>query len=82
MSDIDVESSDAWSQKDKEMIFDACRAHEGGFKGLNSLVKALLRDWLADTAKAALLQGDSDHTLMTQVASLMRGTTSATIAAR
>jgi len=48
MTRVDIENAQAWRPDDQIMIANAVRATSGGFTGLNTRVKDMLRTWLAD----------------------------------
>ena len=62
-SKIDVENSEAWNPKDKEMIFAAVEAETGGFGAVNNTICAQMRDWLARTARSLAVEGDAGKEL-------------------
>jgi hypothetical protein len=49
MTKVDIENAQAWRPDDQTMIASAVRRTKGGFAGLNTRVKNMLRTWLADT---------------------------------
>ena len=53
LSRVDARQSTAWLQSDRDTIFAAVEAG-CGFTQLNAAVHGLLRDWLADSGRAAL----------------------------
>jgi len=82
-SRIDVEDSEAWNPKDKDMIFDVVRKSEGGFQAVNMIVFDAMREWLAESGRVAIDYGDSVYDedkdvivnnlhLMTSVGRLMK----------
>ena len=61
---VQAEKATAKSAHDKETIFAAIGASEGGFTGLNVKVKDQLRAWLLQTAQHAVSggRGETGHT--------------------
>ena len=51
MMRVDAENSQCYMPADREMIFAAVRATDGGFHHVNLTVKALLRDWVLGQLK-------------------------------
>ena len=51
MMRVDTENAQCYMPADREMIFAAVRATDGGFHHVNLTVKALLRDWLLGQLK-------------------------------
>ena len=54
LCNIDVHKSEAWNPKDLEMIFAAVEKEEGGFAGVNNLLCAQMRDWLAENVRSVV----------------------------
>ena len=73
-SKVDLERSDTRNPKDKEMILAAVKRNIG-MKELNARVKAMLREWLAKTAREELAAMPVDERatsmLITSVARLL-----------
>ena len=60
LCNIDVQKSEAWNPKDLEMIFAAVEKEEGGSAGVNNLICAQMRDWLAGNVRALVMNVDDD----------------------
>ena len=55
LCNIDVHKSEAWNPKDLEMIFAAVEQEDGGFAGVNNLLCAQMRDWLAENVRSLVI---------------------------
>tara|TARA_A100001015_G_scaffold320042_1_gene445009 strand:+ start:1376 stop:4126 length:2751 start_codon:yes stop_codon:yes gene_type:complete len=64
LCNINVESSDAWKQEDKEKIFNAVRQIEGGFSNLNEKVIGKIREWVITALDESLKDDGLDPLLM------------------
>jgi len=51
MSRIDVAKAEAWSQEDQANILAAVHETEGGVSGVNAVIQAKMRDWLAQSGR-------------------------------
>ncbi len=76
---VDAEKADAFRSQDRDMIFAAVRAMDGGFHALNTRIKALMRGWILRMITKLVAEGSKayerrlDHAkLCTQVAGVLK----------